>query len=446
MTHERHELPARNEGTSEAASEGRGDPGKRASTGNVQRRTAAAPEPAGSWATALVAGAGVQLEDDPFGMHLADSAHVHAAAARGIDGPATSLPHADAIQRSFGAAHDVSAIKAHVGGPAEAATRDMGATAYATGDHVAFARQPDLHTAAHEAAHVVQQAQGVNLLGGVGDAGDVYERHADAVADRVVAGQSAEDLLSAGPGGGERAVQRKIARPTPVVQRDGGGHSGASSGTGTGTGNGAHAPPDPKAKVAKLHLYVDVDVKHINVQALKEGNVGHTWIALEYIDPHQVPDTVEHSHRDLLRTPGKYADPMGFWPDIENGIYYSPNPFKSWVQGWMRHPDRAHEGSEKATQTWELTQAEVDAVIAYAESKKGAQYSVFFFNCTHFGVEAVKAAGKSAPSATKAGIAMPNALYDGIKKRNKDGVGNTSVTDLDTGDTRTVEGQDSRKR
>ena len=137
---------------------------------------------------------------------------------------------------------------------------------------------------------------------------------------------------------------------------------------------------------------------------------------------------------------------MGFWPDIENGIYYSPNPFKSWVQGWMRHPDRAHEGSEKATQTWELTQAEVDAVIAYAESKKGAQYSVFFFNCTHFGVEAVKAAGKSAPSATKAGIAMPNALYDGIKKRNKDGVGNTSVTDLDTGDTRTVEGQDSRKR
>jgi hypothetical protein len=75
----------------------------------------------------------------------------------------------------------------------------MGASAYATGNHVVFDRPPDLHTAAHEAAHVVQQAQGVNLYGGVGEVGDAYERHADAVADRVVAGQSAADLLGASP-------------------------------------------------------------------------------------------------------------------------------------------------------------------------------------------------------------------------------------------------------
>jgi hypothetical protein len=73
--------------------------------------------------------------------------------------------------------------------------RAMGAQAFATGNHVAFASAPDLHTAAHEAAHVVQQRAGVQLKGGVGEVGDTYERHADAVADRVVAGESAQELL-----------------------------------------------------------------------------------------------------------------------------------------------------------------------------------------------------------------------------------------------------------
>ena len=70
----------------------------------------------------------------------------------------------------------------------------MGAQAFATGNHVAFAGTPDLHTAAHEAAHVVQQRGGVHLKGGVGEAGDTYEQHADAVADKVVRGESAEAL------------------------------------------------------------------------------------------------------------------------------------------------------------------------------------------------------------------------------------------------------------
>jgi hypothetical protein len=57
---------------------------------------------------------------------------------------------------------------------------------------------------------VVQQRGGVQLKGGVGEADDAYERNADAVADRVVAGRSAEDLLDGGSaGGGVAAVQRK---------------------------------------------------------------------------------------------------------------------------------------------------------------------------------------------------------------------------------------------
>ena len=119
---------------------------------------------------------------------------VHEAAARGIAEPGSSLPHLDVIQRAFGG-HDVSGVKAHVGGAAAAASAAIGADAYATGNDVAFQSAPDLHTAAHEAAHVVQQRAGVQLSDNVGQAGDAYERHADAVADEVVAGRSAESLL-----------------------------------------------------------------------------------------------------------------------------------------------------------------------------------------------------------------------------------------------------------
>jgi len=137
---------------------------------------------------------------------------VHAAAAHGVSGGGGSLPHLGQIQQSFGG-HDVSNVQAHVGGRAAEASAAMGAEAYASGSSVAFAQTPDLHTAAHEAAHIVQQRAGVQLSGGVGEVGDSYEQNADAVADRVVRGESASDLLpktGAGAGAGvqHKAVQR----------------------------------------------------------------------------------------------------------------------------------------------------------------------------------------------------------------------------------------------
>ena len=116
------------------------------------------------------------------------------AAQTGIQTPPTTLPYAGQIQQSFGR-HDVSNIQAHVNEAATESAIVMNAAAYATGSHVVFAGTPDLHTAAHEAAHIVQQQGGVQLAGGIGQVGDVYEQHADAVAKRVVAGQSATDLL-----------------------------------------------------------------------------------------------------------------------------------------------------------------------------------------------------------------------------------------------------------
>ena len=134
------------------------------------------------------------------------------AAASGVSGATAPLPHFNAIQSSFGR-HDVSGVRSQVGGAAAASADAMGATAFATGERTAFRGTPDLHTAAHEAAHVVQQRSGVRLKGGVGQAGDAYETHADTVADAVVAGRSAEALLDpyaggSGPAPGGSAVQK----------------------------------------------------------------------------------------------------------------------------------------------------------------------------------------------------------------------------------------------
>ncbi len=123
-----------------------------------------------------------------------DDRSIQQIASKGVSGTSRPLPFRDAIQRAFGR-HDVANVRAHIGGAAGEAAREMGAAAYAVGEQVAFGRTPDLHTAAHEAAHVIQQRGGVSLEGGMGQAGDIYERHADAVADATVQGRSAEGLL-----------------------------------------------------------------------------------------------------------------------------------------------------------------------------------------------------------------------------------------------------------
>ena len=214
---------SRSRGSEGRSSEGAGtSPGKGSLTDRlqVQRRASTMAPPDGAPATRPPA------IDDPYGMHLADARvqrraagaapsddDVHAAAAAGTAGAASALPHHDAIQRSFGR-HDVSGVRAHTDDAAAAGARAMGAQAFATGDHVAFAGAPSLHTAAHEAAHVIQQRAGVHLKGGVGAEGDEHERHADDVADRVVRGESAEALLDrysgGGSGGGGGGVQRLV--------------------------------------------------------------------------------------------------------------------------------------------------------------------------------------------------------------------------------------------
>jgi hypothetical protein len=216
------------------------DPGKH----NPARDAEPVPAMSGSGPgkQTLTGALSVQLSASPSAADHSDGGAVQQAAAQGVAGAGGALPHGEAIQRLFGH-HDVGGIEAHVGGAAATASRSIGAEAYATGNRVAFASSPSLHTAAHEAAHVVQQRGGVQLKGGVGESGDAHEQHADAVADAVVQGRSAEALLErsetgggdpdgsaggaggkaprgidpyAGGGGGGRAVQRQTPNMTPA--------------------------------------------------------------------------------------------------------------------------------------------------------------------------------------------------------------------------------------
>jgi len=204
---------------------------------------------------------------------------VQAIASSGVAGSGGALPHMAVIQRSFGGEHDVSGVKSHVGGAAAASCDAIGASAYATGSDVAFRSAPDLHTAAHEAAHVVQQRHGVQLKGGVGAAGDAFERHADAVADRVVSGGSAEGLLDDVPGGGARGDGGQVQRLA-----------------GSGNGAGAEQLPDAPASIEKEEdfkpatgtketplkgTYGDFKVKHGLTKVPSKGDLGEYSVEIE---------------------------------------------------------------------------------------------------------------------------------------------------------------------
>ncbi|MEO1272829.1 MAG: DUF4157 domain-containing protein [Myxococcota bacterium] len=135
----------------------------------------------------------------------------HTIAQHGLRGSPQPLPHLSAIQRSFGD-HDVSTVQAHLGSQALEANAQLGSVAYATGNAVAFGRSPDLHTAAHEAAHIIQQRSGVVLEGGIGQVGDRHEQHADAVADAVVQGKSAQPMLDMYTRGGSAYSTASVQR------------------------------------------------------------------------------------------------------------------------------------------------------------------------------------------------------------------------------------------
>lgn len=122
------------------------------------------------------------------------------------------VPHLDTIQRSFGREHDLSSVRAQVGGSVVWWNAALGASASTRGDRMTFSTEPSLEEAAHEAAHVVQQRQGAHPPGGRSRAGDPWELQADAIAARVTRGEPVADLL------GRSMPRASVANP-PIQTR-----------------------------------------------------------------------------------------------------------------------------------------------------------------------------------------------------------------------------------
>jgi len=214
-------------------------------------------------------------------------AEVHAARV-GVQGSGGAMPFLERIEASFGAAHDLSGVSFHDDAAAREASSDLGAAAYATGESIAFGVTPDLHTVAHEAAHVIQQRAGVSLAGAVGEAGDRYERHADAVADAVVRGEDAAGLLAPFSSGSPRHVA--------AVQRVESKEPGETGGEERG---------EIKTQSADKRFSVTIVETAEGKEIKAEG---------ELIDP----ETLKMKLPALMGVPG-----AGIWPEVQGSVRLS---------------------------------------------------------------------------------------------------------------------------
>ena len=316
---------------------------------------------------------------------------------------------------------DFSGVKVHTDTKSDQLNKSIQAKAFTTGKDVFFRQgeynpgtQGGQELIAHELTHVVQQ----------GGSSVKKSSHKESFVQQKQNFLNRETQKN-------HDVQTKLN--SDIVQRDG---------------------DDNKDKTpARLHIHADIDTTDFGLGSLMSGEVGHAWISLEWKKPNLIPDTIPQNHQNYLRQGGKFADPMGFWtrafdtideklqkwsilpyPGEEPQGYtgptresYSSNILKSYVPGQMVHPDIQHQTYVKASQTYDLTEQEALNVINYAESKRQSNYSVYFYNCTNFAKEAVKAAGKNPPSTSKGGICYPNALYKGIKKNQEKKIGHTTV-------------------
>jgi hypothetical protein len=236
-----------------------------------------------------------------------------------------------------------------------------------------------------------------------------------------------------------------------------------SAGAETAQRKEGDAPETPKTDggVAKLRLHADtetVDRTKLTLGELMGAQVGHTWISMTYNDPTTIPTDMREPTRSLIEA--GYGS-WGFWPLINRtgdhtypeqsqkmvdaGLTpgagtsndpahrgFSKNPFK-WVPGRVEEPDMAH--SPKGTIEYDLNQPEVDSLMKYIDTKRNANYNLYSFNCTTFGVDAVKAAGKSGPSGSMMGICLPNALYKDMYEQSEAGDKSVTLAPLAEGET-----------
>jgi hypothetical protein len=253
-------------------------------------------------------------------------------AERGTADSAEPYPFREQIQRGFGH-HDIGNVRAHTGSHAAAAARALGARAFTFGDRVAFDGAPDLHTAAHEAAHVVQQRAGA-LAHGKGS--DALERHADVVADRIVQGRPAATLLDAmAPGRRSRAVavQHRAVQRVPVKTKYGEFDTTKYDPLPPGAAAGAEIGVDI---VLTFEPGANVDAKKIGLTQSVRSVLGGNAVAIHpAMHKRMVPSGNTGEGRQIDRsTLGAYANPLYATgvPGAKDKLEDTPT-----VPGWGQH-------------------------------------------------------------------------------------------------------------
>jgi GH24 family phage-related lysozyme (muramidase) len=120
------------------------------------------------------------------------------------------------MEARFG--HDFGRVRIHADGKADASARAVGASAYAVGPHIVFARgqyapatKSGEMVLAHELTHVLQQpARAASGEIHLGEAGDAHEREADSIAAQVMGGASAKPQVSPIGGGAPGRLMRRM--------------------------------------------------------------------------------------------------------------------------------------------------------------------------------------------------------------------------------------------
>jgi len=178
--------------------------------------------------------------------------------------------------------------------------------------------------------------------------------------------------------------------------------------------------------VAELTLCADtesVNRTQATVPELAQHQVGHSFIKVK-LKPGTAPlDTLAAPTNDLLASRGETQ--LGFWPQGR----FKSNPLDSWMAGSVREPDTIH--NPKGAVTYDLSAAQLAALFGYVQLHRSSRYSVYFYNCTTFAVEATRAAGQTPPNgALFGGVCLPNALYAGILRAERAGVVNAKTAPL----------------
>jgi hypothetical protein len=176
-----------------------------------------------------------------------------------------------------------------------------------------------------------------------------------------------------------------------------------------------HAPPPPPDEVVgTLTIHAgpsSADPTRLTPQEVAQMSVGHSWVSFQASPdaaPAHLPFTMWNDAQDSRPTT------LGFFPvDRTFGGGRS-------IPGTVLIPDPiTRHTSGSASQSYPLTQAQLDRLLIYADDNRNASYNACTNNCTSWAAGAVSATGHTPPPSrwmgtSWMGIDNPNSLHNGI--------------------------------